>query len=151
MNWFNYYGLIFMAIIMIPNIIYAIAHKSKDTNTYKNKIAEILEQISRYGCFAFMIFNVPYTWRGFYFPYANIIYIIVNSILIIAYCLAWIITWKKSGMVKALLLSIIPSAVFIFSGIMIASIPLLIFAVIFSVTHILISFMNAKILGEEEY
>lgn len=33
---------------------------------------------------------------------------------------------------------------FIFSGIMIASIPLIIFSVIFAVTHILISVKNAK-------
>lgn len=27
MGWFNYYGLAVMAIIMIPNIIYAVKHK----------------------------------------------------------------------------------------------------------------------------
>lgn len=68
---------------------------------------------------------------------------ILNAILVIAYCIAWIVTWKKSGIVRALLLSIIPSMIFIFSGIMIASIPLIIFSVIFAVTHVLISVKNA--------
>lgn len=143
MDWFNYYGLIFIAIIMIPNIVFAIKIKDGYSNTYQNKAAEILEQIGRYGCFALMIFNIPYTWIGFYFSFAEIVYIIVNSLFVLAYCVIWVVLWKKSGVVKALLLSVIPSLVFLFSGIMIASIPLTVFAVIFTVTHILISVKNA--------
>lgn len=75
--------------------------------------------------------------------FGETVYIIVNAILTIAYCITWIVTWKRSGIVKTLLLSIIPSLIFIFSGIMIASIPLIIFSVIFAVAHILISVKNA--------
>lgn len=143
MNWFNYYGLIFVAVIMIPNIVYAIKNKDGVENNYKNKAAEILEQISRYACIALMIINVPYTWFGFYFDNAEIVYIVVNATLVVAYCLGWIIFWKKSGLAKALLLSVLPALVFVFSGVMIASIPLAAFAVVFAVTHILISVKNA--------
>lgn len=130
-----------MVVIMIPNIIYAI--KQKDSaNAYRNKTVEIFEQIGRYGCFVFMIFNIPYTFMGFWFSNGLTLYLVINAALLFAYCLAWIILWK-SNLVKALLLSVLPSVIFIFSGIMIASIPLLVFAVIFSVTHILISVKNA--------
>ncbi len=128
---------------MIPNIVYAVTHKNV-VNTYRNRAAEIFEQIGRYACMAFMIFNIPYTYLGFYFPYAEIVYLALNSVLVLAYCLAWILLWKRGGMVKALLLSILPSAVFLFSGIMIASIPLLAFGAVFAVTHILISVKNVK-------
>lgn len=128
---------------MIPNIIYGITHKDGVVNTFKNKIVIMLEQIGRYACMLFIVFNIPYTWTGFYFMFAETVYLIVNAILIIAYCITWIVTWKRTGIVKALLLSIIPSLIFIFSGIMIASIPLIIFSVIFTVTHILISVKNA--------
>ncbi len=142
MSWFNYYGLIFIVLIMFPNIVYSIKNKNSITNNYTNKIAEIFEQIGRYACMAFMIFNIPYTWFGFYFDYANIVYIVVNSALVTAYCIIWIILWNKDGMLKSLLLSILPSLVFIFSGVITASIPLIIFAIIFAVTHILISVKN---------
>lgn len=138
MKWFNYYGLIFVVAILIPNIIYAVTHKENGF-TYKNKIAEILEQIGRYACMILMIFNIPYTWIGFYFSFAETVYLIVNTIFVFVYCLLWIIFWKKSGIIKAILLSVIPSLLFLFSGIMIASIPLVIFAIVFAVTHILIS------------
>lgn len=145
MNWFNYYGLAIMALIMIPNIIYAVKHKDEQADAYKNKTAEIFEQIGRYACFAFIIFNVPYTYLGFYFSSAETVYIVVNSILVLAYLLIWIITWKKSGIAKALLLSIIPSIIFLFSGIMIVSAPLMAFAIIFAVNHILISVKTATL------
>ncbi len=43
MNWFNYFGLIIVIIIMLPNIVFAIKHKEGFENVYKNKIAEICE------------------------------------------------------------------------------------------------------------
>ncbi len=42
--------------------------------------------------------------------------------------------------------SIIPSCVFLFCGMVLADIPLIIFFVIFAVNHILISFRNSNVL-----
>ena len=47
MDWFNYYGLGIMALIMVPNIIYAVKHKDGAENKYANKAVEILEQTGR--------------------------------------------------------------------------------------------------------
>lgn len=73
-----------MAIIMIPNIIYAVKMKNKGGGIYKNKAAVITEQIGRYGCFVFMIFNIPYTYFNFWFSNAFIVYLSVNGILCLA-------------------------------------------------------------------
>lgn len=134
---------IFMIAILVPNVVFATKNKNGVENKYKNKPAEIFEQIGRYACFALMIFNVPYTYIGFYFPEALTVYLVVDCTLVGAYCVAWLIFWKKNGLAKAIILSAIPSAVFVFSGIMIASIPLIVFSVVFAVTHILISVKNA--------
>lgn len=58
MNWFNYYGLIIMVLIMVPNIVYAIKHKNDNCESYNNKLTILFEQIGRYGCFVFMILNI---------------------------------------------------------------------------------------------
>lgn len=144
MNWFNYYGLAIMVIIMIPNILYAVKHKNDNADSYKNKTVYAIEQVCRYGCFALMIFNIPFTWIGFWFSFGEIVYLTVNAVLLVAYLLSWIILRKQNGTLKALLLSVIPSAIFIFSGIMIVSVPLLAFSVGFCITHVLISVKNAK-------
>lgn len=65
----------------------------------------------------------------------------MNSILISIYLLSWVIHWK-SRIVRAAILSITPSLIFIFCGVMILSIPLIVFSVLFSLTHIYISLKN---------
>lgn len=143
MAWFNPYGLIFMTLIMIPNIVFAIKCKKGFENTWHNKKAQISEQIGRYGCFATMIFNVPFTTFGFSSDEAFAIYLIVNTALTLLYCIIWVICFKKSGVFRALSLSIIPSAIFLFSGILSHSVLLIISAIIFAPSHILISYKNA--------
>ena len=51
MEWFNIFGLFFISIIMIPNIIYAIQCRDGFIDVWKNKKIEFLEQVGRFGCF----------------------------------------------------------------------------------------------------
>lgn len=43
-KWFNLYGLIFIIVIMVPNIIFAAKCKDGFENKYQNKLVETLEQ-----------------------------------------------------------------------------------------------------------
>ena len=139
MSWFNYYGLVIMAIIMIPNIIYAIKHKGDVANVNCSNAIAVLEQIGRYGCFALMIFNIPYTYFNFWFNHALIVYLSVNGGLCLAYLIFWAICWKRIDLLRALSLSILPSCIFMFSGVVLAYILLIVFAVLFAVAHIYVS------------
>lgn len=141
MSWFNYYGLIVVAIIMIPNIIFAIKHKDGFANVYKNRTVEILEQIGRYACVILMIFNVPYTYFNFWFDSALAVYFDVNVVLCLLYIVFWCVC-KTNSKLKALSLSILPSVIFLFNGVMLAYIPLIIFAIMFGVNHIILSYKN---------
>lgn len=144
MTWFNPYGFIFIIIIMIPNIIFAIKQKDGFANKWNNKPVEILEQIGRYGCFATMIFNVPFTSFGFPSDESFAVYLVSNTALIAIYCVIWIICFRRNNTFRALSLSIPPSAIFLLSGILSRSIILTVAAVIFAPCHIFISYMNAK-------
>ena len=144
MAWFNPFGLVFMIFIMIPNIVFAIKCRDGFENSWNNKIVSVLEQVGRYGCFAAMIFNVPFTSLGFPSDEAFALYLIINSVLILAYCIIWIVCFKRNSMFRAVSLSVIPSVIFLFSGIMSRSVILTIAALIFAPCHILISCKNAK-------
>lgn len=139
---FNVFGLIFIVLIMVPNIIYAIKCKDGFDNKWNNKVVMILEQTGRYGCIIFMIINIPNTWFGWWSDEAFVLYLIINTILVLSYIIIWIICFNKNNLFKALSLSIIPSLIFIFSGIMSRSILLIIFSIIFAPTHIMISYKN---------
>ncbi len=143
MSWFNGYGLVFMAVILIPNIVFAVRCKDGFDNAWKNKCVEVLEQIGRFGCFIFMVFNIPGTWFGFWFRGALVTYVVVDAVLLAAYCLIWIVCFRRSSVFRALALSVIPSALFLFSGVMLRSVLLLVAAVLFAPCHILLSYKNA--------
>jgi hypothetical protein len=144
MEWFNVFGLVFITVIMIPNIIFAVKHKDAFENRNQNKAIEIIEQIGRFGCFGFMIFNIPSTWFGWWSDEAFAIYLLVDALLIVLYLTLWIVCWRKNNVFRALALSIIPSVIFLFSGIMYRSLLLVISSLLFSPTHIFISYKNAN-------
>ena len=123
-----------------------IAIKCKDgfDNKWNNKYVEVTEQVGRLGCFGFMIINIPGTWFGWWSDEAFALYLIVDTILVMLYCAIWIICFKKNSIFRALALSIIPSMLFLFSGIMSRSVLLIIASVFFAPSHIVISYKNVK-------
>ena len=144
MEWLNVFGLVMVAVIMIPNILFAMKCKDGFVNKWNNKSVETVEQIGRFGCFGFMIINIPGTWFGWWSDEAFAVYLVVDAVLVTLYCVIWAACFRKSSVFRALALSIIPSVLFLFSGIMSWSILLTIAAVLFAPSHILISYQNAK-------
>lgn len=133
--------------MMIPNAFCAMKSKDSFINLWENKAVYALEQVGRFGCFALMIINIPFVCIGFWFKNALWVYIIVNAVLLVAYCVIWIVCFYKNTIFKALTLSIIPSIIFMFSSIMLLNIPLIVTAIIFAPCHITISYKNAKLLA----
>ena len=144
MGWFNYYGLAIMVVIMVPNIIYAVKCRDGFENKEQNKALIIAEQVGRYACFILMVFNIPYTYWGFWFAGALIAYLAVEGLLCLIYLIFWAVFRGGKGKVRALALSITPSAIFLFGGVMLANVPLIAFAVVFAVCHIWLSLNNAE-------
>ena len=139
----NWFGLVFMAVIMIPNVIFAARHREAYENIWKNKTVEVLEQLGRYGCFVFMIVNVPKTCFGFWSDEAFAVYLIVNAVLVAAYGIVWAVLFNKPSVMRAVLLSVLPSAVVQVSAAFSHSVLLLVSALIFAPSHILLSVKNA--------
>ena len=144
MEWLNVFGLVMVAVIMIPNILFAMKCKDGFVNKWNNKSVETVEQIGRFGCFGFMIINIPGTWFGWWSDEAFAVHLVVDAVLVTLYCVIWAVCFRKNSVFRALALSIIPSVLFLFSGIMSRSILLTIAAVLFAPSHILISYQNAK-------
>ena len=143
MDWINIYGFVFMLFIMITNIIFTLKNKDGFQNLWNNKIIEVFEQIGRFGCFGFMILIIPGFGFGFSSNEFFSLYLILNIVLIVAYCLIWFICFKKNSIFRALALSIIPSVIFLTSGSLSRYILLIVTAIIFAPCHVIISYKNA--------
>ena len=144
MEWINVFGLAFIFVIMIPNIIFAIKCKDGFAHEWNNKFVEAIEQVGRFGCFGFMIIQIPGTWFGWWSDEAFALYLIVGAALVLLYCVIWIVCCRKNSVFRALALSVIPSVLFLFSGIMSRSVLLILSAILFAPSHIAISYKNAK-------
>ncbi|EKQ54712.1 MULTISPECIES: hypothetical protein [unclassified Clostridium] len=139
----NNYGVIIMVIVMIPNIIFAIKEKNFE-NKYHNKVVEIIEQIGRFGSMGLMIFNIPLLEFGYWFNNGKIVYMALTGILAVLYCFIWFLYFRKSTMEKAMALAIIPTIIFLFSGIVQGNVLLIITAILFGTGHIIITYSNNR-------
>lgn len=141
-EWLNIYGIVIVAVIMIPNIILSIKDPAAFESPWKNKLIEILEQIGRFACIAFIVINIPRTCFALPLGDRLPMYIGVNSALLVLYLMGWAVFAKKDTITKALWLSAIPAAIFLFSGLCILSLPLIIASVLFGIGHITLSVKN---------
>ena len=142
MSWFNYYGLIAVVVILLPNFIVAIVDKSAFENKFNDRAIVVVEQIGRYCCMAFMVFNIPYTYFGFWYENALAVYLLVGGCLLLFYYMGWIIFRKSMCATKVIWLSVTSTVLFLFCGIMIVSIPLILSAILFGIGHITVSYNN---------
>lgn len=141
MDWLNIYGLVIMIIIMIPNIVFAMREKNFESK-YNNKLIEVIEQIGRFGSMFLMIFNISFLNYGYWFSNAKKVYMILVGVLALAYCLTWVLYFKKATISKAMALAIIPTLIFLFSGLISLNILLIITSVLFGIGHLIISYYN---------
>ena len=82
-KYLNYWGLIFVSVILIPNIVFAITCKDGFENRYQNKIVEFLEQIGRFGCFFSMFLIIPFMNSGYWFKQGKTVYLFFGVMLVV--------------------------------------------------------------------
>lgn len=142
-NWINIFGGVIVLLILIPNIIYALKNK-EETPEKSNIVIRITEQVGRYACMLLMI--VPLFVGEFGFSPLEFMfnYLIGNLILLAFYYIFWALFAKNKSLDKALALAAIPTLIFINSAISVKHWTLLVFALLFGVSHIYITYKNNK-------
>ena len=141
MEWLNIFGLILVVLILVPNIIYAFKFRDQQ-NKCTNKIMNIIEQVGRYGCMFLMIFNIGIAEFGFASKAMFLVYLIGNAAFLLSYWIIWILYFKKQTFWKQLSLAIIPTCLFLLSGITMQHYLLVIWSVIFGIGHIFVTNKN---------
>jgi hypothetical protein len=145
MNWFNVFGLFIIVLLLIPNIVYLYLNKNKPIeNKCRSKVIILAEQIGRYGSMALMVFNIGTFEFAFHTHEIFTLYLIINIILILLYWLFWYFYIRRNSLVFSMLLAIIPSAIFIINGILFKHWLLLLFGMVFAVSHINITYQNTS-------
>lgn len=141
MDWLNVFGLILVILLLIPNIAYAVKVKDQK-NLCTNKFMNILEQIGRYACMFLMVFNIGIDEFGFGSVGAFLIYGIGNVLLMLSYWVIWILYFRKQSFIKQITLAILPTCLFLLSGITMRHYLLILFGLVFGVGHVYVTYKN---------
>ena len=140
-SWINTFGLIMVVLLLIPNIIYG--YKFHDVrNQCRNRVMNILEQIGRYGCMFLMIFNIGILEYSFSSIEMLLLYIVGNVVLMTVYWGIWMLFFHKQDNWKRMVLAVIPTVLFLMSGITLRHVLLVIMALIFGTGHIYVTKAN---------
>ena len=140
-DWLNVFGLILVILLLIPNIVYAIKVKDQK-NLCTNKFMNILEQIGRYACMFLMVFNIGIAEFGFGSVAAFLIYGIGNVLLLLSYWIIWMLYFHKQSFGKQIVLAILPTCLFLLSGITMRHYLLILFGLVFGVGHVYVTYKN---------
>ena len=138
-NWINLFGLITIVLILVPNIIYAVKFRGKETKCNCCRSMYMLEQIGRYGSMFLMVFNIGIAEFGFASAQYFVAYIIANATLLLAYFIVYALYFKQQANWKSMALAIIPPCLFLIDGILLRHFLLVSFAIIFALAHICIT------------
>lgn len=143
-GWINAFGGGIVVLMLIPNIVYAVKNKD-EKNLCTNKLMNIIEQAGRYACIVLMWLPLLVWEFGFNSVNDMLIYVLANSVLVVSYWLVFAKYLKEKTKITAVVLAVIPSLIFILSGLILRHWLLLAAAVLFAVGHIYVTYQNAKL------
>ncbi len=143
-GWINFFGALIVILMMIPNVVYALKNKG-EKNACEKRLFNIAEQVGRYGCIILMWLPLLIWKFGFKTVFEMVLYVIGNLTLLFAYYIVFAIYMRKKRAGIAMALAIIPSFIFIYSGVLLRHWLLVGFAVVFAIAHIYVTWQNTKL------
>ena len=141
-GWINVFGAAIVVLMLIPNIVYAIKNKG-EKNLCTNRFMNVIEQIGRYACIVLMWLPL-FVWKfGFASVLEMMLYMACNGMLLAAYWIAFAVYMNRKTARLALVLAILPTCIFLLSGILLHHWLLVCFAILFAAGHIYVTYKNA--------
>lgn len=123
---------------MIPSVIFFSKEENKEKYHKEYKpFWEKVESVARYGTMFFYVVKVEESRTDSLLSY------LIPSIFLALYILVWIIMRKEGSLLRSILLSALPSLMFISSAIIDKNYFLLSFAILFAICHISVSIKDA--------
>ena len=142
-GWVNLAGAGIVILMLIPNIVYALKNKD-EKNLCTNRFMNVIEQIGRYACIHLMWFPLLVWKFGFASKLGLIAYLCGNGVLLTAYWLVFMKHMKRKSPASALTLAILPSCIFLMSGLLLHHWLLVGFSLVFATGHIYVTWKNVQ-------
>ena len=142
-GWINVFGAVIVILMLIPNIIYALKNKDEKNNC-ANQFMNVIEQIGRYACIVLMWLPLLVWKFGFSSVFELLLYLVGNGCLLAAYWFVYAGYLKRKTWKRALALAVLPTCIFLISGLLLRHWLLAGFAVLFGIGHIYVTQKNVR-------
>lgn len=134
------YGVIAVVVLLLPNLL---SQKgSRGGYVYPKTHLSVFARIGTLGSNFFMIFGIVGTYLGPWFPFAAELYLLQSALLLLAYIAASLLTAERDTLCRSILLSVLPSALYLSSGILLLSIPLIVTSIVYAAGYIPLCIRN---------
>ena len=140
-GWINVFGAIIVVLMLVPNVVYALKNRGEE-NRCTNRWMNLLEQIGRYGCIAFMWFPLLVGKFSFRSVPEMTLYLGGNGVLLAVYWFVYARYLRERTRRRALALAVVPTCIFLMSGLLLRHWLLVVFALFFAVGHIYVTTQN---------
>ena len=140
-GWINVFGAIIVVLMLVPNVVYALKNRGEE-NRCTNRWMNLLEQIGRYGCIAFMWFPLLVGKFSFRSEPEMTLYLGGNGALLAVYWFVYARYLRERTRRRALTLAVVPACIFLMSGLLLRHWLLVVFALFFAVGHIYVTTQN---------
>lgn len=149
MGWISLMGLIIVALLLLPNMIFKVK-KQETTGCYIKSWIDTVEKVTRITTMLLMIFQLGVSEKGFHSLLAFLIYLFGNAILVIVYWIMWILYKSKQTLRRRMILVEIPCVVYLLCAVTLRHWLLLISVVIFAVSHTRVQQEKMKLIVPDE-
>jgi hypothetical protein len=146
-GWINVFGAVIVVLLLIPNSVYAIKNKG-EKNLCANRFMNVVEQVGRYACIVLMWMPLLVWKFGFASVLDMMLYMACNGLLLAAYWIAFAFYMKRRTVRLAIVLAVLPSCIFLLSGILLQHWLLVAFAILFAIGHIYVTYKNAILIKD---
>ena len=140
-GWINVFGAIIVVLMLVPNVVYALKNRGEE-NRCTNRWMNLLEQIGRYGCIAFMWFPLLVGKFSFRSVPEMTLYLGGIGALLAVYWFVYARYLRERTRRRALTLAVVPACIFLMSGLLLRHWLLVVFALFFAVGHIYVTTQN---------
>ena len=140
-GWINVFEAIIVVLMLVPNVVYALKNRGEE-NRCTNRWMNLLEQIGRYGCIAFMWFPLLVGKFSFRSVPEMTLYLGGNGALLAVYWFVYARYLRERTRRRALTLAVVPACIFLMSGLLLRHWLLVVFALFFAVGHIYVTTQN---------
>lgn len=144
-GWINIFGAGFVILLLIPNILYAIRNKG-EKNLCTNQTMNRMEQVGRYACIILMWLPLLVWKFGFNSLFEMFLYLIGNSLMLVAYWIVFAMYLKEKTRRRALSLAALPACIFLLSGLLLRHWLLVGLSILFAIGHIYVTKKNVEVL-----